>query len=129
LKTRGGVAGVILVVAVLGYAVLSGQLSPGQLLEELLGGGGNGGMPTAVQSTPSAEAARRQLSELAVRPPGSMAGYSREEFPHWSDAEEHGWRLPSGTPDPGSCDARDAALIRDGKGERIEEFCDVVSGR
>jgi Protein of unknown function (DUF1524) len=129
LKIRGGVAGVILVVAVLGYAVLSGQLSPGQLLEEFLGGGGGGGTPTAVKSTPSAEAARRQLSELAVRPAGSMAGYSREEFPHWSDAEEHGWRLPSGTPDPGSCDARDAALIRDGKGERIGEFCDVVSGR
>jgi hypothetical protein len=34
LKARGGVLGVILVVAVLGYGILSGQLSPGQLLEE-----------------------------------------------------------------------------------------------
>jgi hypothetical protein len=59
---------------------------------------------------------------------GLETGYSREEFPHWSDAEEFGWKLPSGTPDPESCDARDAALIRDGKGERVEEFCDVVSG-
>ena len=58
-----------------------------------------------------------------------MAGYSREEFPHWSDAEEFGWRLPSAAPDPESCDARDAALIRDGRRERVEEYCDVVSGR
>ena len=68
----------ILVVAVLGYGVLSGQLSPGQLLDELLGGAGDGGMPAAAQNTPSAEAARRQLSELQVRPAGSMAGYSMD---------------------------------------------------
>jgi hypothetical protein len=130
LKARGGVLGVILVVAALGYMVLSGQLSAGQLIEELLEGGNGGGRtPTAAQSTPSAEAAQRQLTEFQVRPEGSMAGYSREEFPHWSDAQEFGWRLPSGTPDLESCDARDAALIRDGRGERVEEFCDVVSGR
>ena len=129
MKARGGVLSVILVVALLGYGILSGQLSPGQLLEELLGGGDGGDtMPAATHDTPSAEAARRQLSELQVRPAGSMAGYSREEYPHWSDAGEFGWRLPSGTPDPESCDARDAALIRDGKEERVEEFCDVVSG-
>ena len=128
MKARGGTLGIILVVALLGYGVLSGQLSLGQIIEELLGGGGGGETPPAAQNAPSAEAARRQLSELRVRPAGSMTGYSREEFPHWSDAEEFGWKLPSGTPDPGSCDARDAALIRDGKGERVEEFCDVVSG-
>jgi hypothetical protein len=58
-----------------------------------------------------------------------MAGYSREEFSHWSGAQEFGWRLPSDTPDPQSCDTRDAALIRDGRGELVEESCDVVSGR
>jgi hypothetical protein len=47
---------VVIVVALLGYLFLSGQLSAGQLVEDLLGGGG-GGTPTAVQSTPSAEAA------------------------------------------------------------------------
>ncbi len=31
-----------------------------------------------------------------------MAGYERTDFPHWSDAQEYGWRLPAGTPDPGS---------------------------
>ena len=129
MKARGGVLGIILVVAVLGYAVLSGQLSPGPLLQELLGDGGGDGMPAAVQNTPSTDAARHQLSELRVHPAGSMVGYSREEFPHWSDAGEFGWKIPSGTPDFESCDARDAALIRDGKGERVEEFCDVASGR
>ena len=64
MKARGGVLAVILVVAVLGYGVLSGQISPEQLIEELLGGAGNGGMPTAAQNTPPTDAARRQLSEL-----------------------------------------------------------------
>jgi hypothetical protein len=57
-----------------------------------------------------------------------MAGYSREEFPHWSDAREFGWKLSGGTPDPESCDARDAALIRDGREERVDAYCDVASG-
>jgi hypothetical protein len=120
--------GVILVVAFLGYAVYTGQISPEQLIDELLGGDGSGGMSTAARSTPSTEEARHQLSELQVRPAGSMAGYSRDEFPHWSDAEEFGWKLASGTPDPESCDARDAALIRDGQKVRVAEYCDVVSG-
>ena len=38
------------------------------------------------------------------------------------------WKLPGGTPDPESCDARDAALIRDGTEERVEAYCDVASG-
>ncbi len=70
-----------------------------------------------------------KLAELRVRPEGSMVGYSREEFPHWSDAQEYGWRLPAGTPDPGSCDAREAALIRDGTEEVVGSGCSVGSGR
>lgn len=128
LKGTGGVLGVVVVVAVLGYALLSGQLSAGQLVEGLLGEGGASGGEEVAAPAPSADAARRQLSEIRVRPAGSMAGYSREKFPHWSDAKEYGWRLPDGTPDPESCDARDAALIRDGQQEVVEEYCDVVSG-
>jgi hypothetical protein len=128
LKATGGVLGAVIVVALLGYVLPSGQLSTGQLLEGLLGDGGNGEMAATAQAPPSADAARRQLSELKVRPASSMAGYSREEFPHWSDAQEFGWRLPGGTPDPESCDARDAALIRDGREERVEAYCDVASG-
>jgi hypothetical protein len=67
----------------------------------------------------------RVLQGLEVAPPGSMSGYSREKFPHWSDADEFGWR---GLPDD-SCDVRDAALIRDGKNVRVAEGCDVISGR
>jgi Protein of unknown function (DUF1524) len=67
----------------------------------------------------------RVLQQLEVAPPGSMSGYSREKFPHWSDADEFGWR---GLPDD-SCDVREAALIRDGRDVRVGEGCDVVSGR
>lgn len=69
-----------------------------------------------------------KLADLRVRPAGSMEGYSRELFSHWSDAQEYGWTLPAGTPDPGSCDVRDAALIRDGRDEVVQQYCDVVSG-
>ena len=69
-----------------------------------------------------------KLAELRVRPEGSMVDYSRDKFPHWSDAQEYGWKLPAGTPDPGSCDARDAALIRDGRDEVVGDYCTVSSG-
>lgn len=70
-----------------------------------------------------------QLKELTVRPAGDMDGYSREKFPHWSNAQEYGWKIPSFVSHPGSCDARDAALIRDGKGqENVGRYCDVNSG-
>jgi hypothetical protein len=128
LKATGGVLGAVIVVALLGYGLLSGQLSTGQFLEGLLGDGGKGEMAATAQAPPLADASRRQLSELRVRPAGSMAGYSREEFPHWSDAREFGWKLSGGTPDPESCDARDAALIRDGREERVDAYCDVASG-
>jgi hypothetical protein len=74
-----------------------------------------------------AATAFEKLSELRVRPADSMDGYSRDLFPHWSDAQEYGWRLPAGgTPDPGSCDA---ALIRDGRDEVVGSGCSVGSGR
>lgn len=70
----------------------------------------------------------QKLADLRVRPAGSMDGYAREKFPHWSDARTYGWKLPAGTPDPGSCDARDAALIRDGRGEVVRDGCYVERG-
>ena len=87
----------------------------------------------AVVGTPDkAEAhrasAREQLQELKVRPSGTMDGYSREKFPHWSGAIEYGWTLPAGTPDPESCDVRDAALIRDGRDEVVRSGCYVERG-
>jgi len=73
---------------------------------------------------PSAERALSMVMKLTVAAPGSMAGYSREEFPHWaSDAASFGWREPDGP-----CDVRDAALIRDGEGVQIDEDCSITAG-
>lgn len=89
-------------------------------LQEILSGSGT---DQTVQGPGDPSEAREALRELEVAPPGSMAGYSREKFPHWSDAEEFGWEAP----DP-SCDVRDAALIRDGEDVEVREGCDVASG-
>lgn len=73
---------------------------------------------------PSAEKALSILEGLAVGPPGSMAGYSRDEFPHWaSEAKKYGWQEPDG-----SCDVRDTALIRDGEGVEIGGDCSITDG-
>ena len=84
------------------------------------------GPATAVgaPSPPSAEKALSMLGGLAIAPPGSMAGYSRDRFPHWaSEAERYGWKEPDG-----SCDVRDAALIRDGEGVEIDGDCSITAG-
>ena len=70
-----------------------------------------------------------KLAVLSVKADGSMTGYSRDGFRHWSDAQEYGWKLPATTPDPASCDVRDAALIRDGRGEVVQSGCYVARGR
>lgn len=73
---------------------------------------------------PSVKDARSMLEGLAVAPAGSMAGYSREEFPHWaSEAATYGWAEPDE-----SCDVRDAALIRDGEGVEIDDDCSITAG-
>jgi len=68
--------------------------------------------------------AGKALMKLEVSPAGSMAGYDREDFPHWSDAQEFGWDVSDS-----SCDVREAALIRDGEDVVVGEGCDVESGR
>ena len=68
--------------------------------------------------------AGKALKKLEVSPPGSMSGYDREDFPHWSDAQEFGWRVSDS-----ACDVREAALIRDGQDVVVGEGCDVESGR
>ncbi len=67
--------------------------------------------------------ARATLEELPISEPGSMAGYSREKFDHWSQASEFGWGAPEE-----SCDVRDAALIRDGEDVVVGDGCKIVSG-
>ena len=82
-------------------------------------GGGGGG--SAVRGDP--ETARAALEELSVSEPGSMSGYSREKFEHWSNAREFGWEAPED-----SCDVRTAALIRDGEDVVVGDGCRVESG-
>lgn len=98
-------------------------------LEEVSGNGsgtetGSGG----AQATPrpsSPEQAAQMLGELTVSETGSMSGYSREKFPHWAeDTEAFGWQVPDG-----SCDVRDAALLRDGRDATVNEDCSFTSGQ
>jgi hypothetical protein len=63
------------------------------------------------------------LQELEVSDPDSMGGYSRESFEHWSRANDFGWEAPES-----SCDAREAALIRDGEDVEVGSGCKVTSG-
>ena len=67
--------------------------------------------------------ASQALQQLEVTPPGSMSGYSRESFDHWSRANDFGWEAPES-----SCDAREAALIRDGEDVEVGSGCKVTSG-
>ncbi|MGI9050642.1 MAG: hypothetical protein ACR2GU_14920 [Rubrobacteraceae bacterium] len=87
-------------------------------------GGTNGGSNSSKVDAGAAPAdVVKTLNGLTVSPPGSMAGYSREKFPHWSDAQQSGWNA-----DP-SCDTRDAALIRDGQNVQVGSGCRVSSGK
>ncbi|HEY8373549.1 MAG TPA: HNH endonuclease family protein [Pseudonocardiaceae bacterium] len=74
------------------------------------GGGGTGG------DSGAAAAAAEQLAGLQIAPPGSMAGYSREKFPHWSSQGE-------------SCDTRELLLQRQGENVTRDSECRATSGR
>ena len=59
--------------------------------------------------------ATQQLTTLKVAANGSMAGYSRERFPHW---------IGQG----GGCDTRDVVLKRDGQGVKATADCKITGG-
>ncbi len=86
------------------------------------GGGNSGGDQSGIDNADPGSA-RAELEELRVSQPGSMSGYSREKFEHWSDAQEFGWDAPDD-----SCDVRDAALIRDGENVVVGDGCKIESG-
>lgn len=77
------------------------------------------GLATPANATPpnipDPATAKSLLAELTVAPDGSMDGYSREEFPHWSDVE-------------GNCSAREKVLQRDGQGVEVDGDCYPTSG-
>ena len=134
--------GAIAVAVLMGFGMLPGTISPGQVVEELLdharrliGEALPDGVlapsadgPRTAQGAPappSVPESRQRLAGLAVSPgtPGGMSGYSREAFPHWSTAAYFGWDVA----DP-ACDVRDAALIRDGGDVVVGDGCSVESG-
>ncbi|WP_181768357.1 HNH endonuclease family protein [Streptomyces albidus (ex Kaewkla and Franco 2022)] len=64
---------------------------------------------------PSASEAKTMLEGLNEQAEGSMDGYDREKFPHWSDQGE-------------GCDTREAVLKRDGDGVETGSDCQATSG-
>jgi hypothetical protein len=79
--------------------------------------------PTGPLASGSASDARATLDQLRVAPVGSMSGYSRDRFHHWSQADKFGWSPPR--PD---CSTREAALVRDGQNVQVGSGCQVLSG-
>ncbi len=65
--------------------------------------------------TPSKSTAQSQLNALTVAAEGSMTGYSRDLFPHWTTIS-------------GSCNTRETVLKRDGSGVVTDSACTSVSG-
>jgi hypothetical protein len=133
LRRTGGI-GTLIVVLVLGYRLYAGAIGPERLLGELLGrdagSGGSGGTrsgPSAASGAPappSPSEARAMLRVIEVAPAGRMAGYSREEFPHWAaNGTQFGWYEPGG-----HCDVRDDTLIRDGRGVEVDEKRSITAG-
>nr|WP_203765394.1 HNH endonuclease family protein [Actinoplanes deccanensis] len=70
--------------------------------------------PAPTATSTSTKEAGAQLAKLTVAKAGSMAGYSREKFPHWRDTGSN-------------CDVRDSVLKRDGKNVKLSG-CNVVAG-
>lgn len=134
-KATSRVVGVMVMVLALGLLV--GCSEVGQITDEVLQeleatetttaqqpSGSGPSTATGAPAPPTADEARQQLDALAVAPAGSMAGYSRDLFPHWaSDGTVFGWDEPDG-----SCDVRDDALIRDGQNVQIDEDCSFTAG-
>ena len=110
-KLLARIALVMLVLAVTGCGLVE-LGSPGE---------DAGGSGTSQVSGPNEVS--EALADLEVSDPGSMSGYSRESFKHWSRANDYGWDAPET-----SCDAREAALIRDGEDVEVGSGCKVTSG-
>ncbi|GII24949.1 HNH endonuclease family protein [Planosporangium mesophilum] len=72
------------------------------------------GSTTAPTTDPSR--AQRELAGLTVAAPHSMAGYSRDRFPHWSQQGN-------------GCDTREYVLKRDGRSVQTSQACKATSGQ
>jgi hypothetical protein len=63
---------------------------------------------------PSAATAQTELNQLRVAAEGSMSGYSRSLFPHWTSS--------------GGCSTRQTVLKRDGSNVVVDGNCQPTSG-
>ncbi|MDI3422510.1 HNH endonuclease family protein [Streptomyces luteolus] len=113
---------VLVVVAVAGCAPAGGEGGAGPEATDAkpsagggAGGGGGDEYAGTLPDVPTVDQARTRLAGLKVAPHGSMSGYSRDKFPHWSARGEN-------------CDTREAVLERDGTDVRRDEECRAVSG-
>jgi hypothetical protein len=64
---------------------------------------------------PNTDASRSELDTLVVEQPHSMAGYSRDKFPHWVAVN-------------GRCDTRETVLRRDGQEVATDSECRSTTG-
>lgn len=74
-----------------------------------------GPKPSISASASAAADPGQQLEELTVAPSGSMDGYDRDKYPHWSDQGDN-------------CNTREAVLKRDGEGVETGSDCYPTSG-
>src|SRR5262249_22688459 len=74
------------------------------------------GSGTAPGTDPSQSQSRQDLDALTVAAPRSMAGYSRDHFPHWIHQQGS------------ECDTREYVLKRDGTDVRTSQSCHVTGG-
>ncbi|MGW2426160.1 GmrSD restriction endonuclease domain-containing protein [Streptomyces sp. NPDC001709] len=65
---------------------------------------------------PATDVALKELGELTIDAPHSMAGYSRAKFPHWIKQY-------------GECDTREVVLSRDGQDVTQDSMCRATTGR
>ena len=94
-KTVRSTLGAVAVALISALALVSCEAEADRFLDGVLGASsGAASGPSTIKGAPAPPGelvARRQLGALEVARVGSMAGYSREEFPHWaSDAEAYG---------------------------------------
>lgn len=73
---------------------------------------------------PSKATAIAQTNRLKVAATGSMKGYGDTAFPHWRDASAWGWPVAPSN----ACNARNAALFRDGRAVKVSKTCAILSG-
>ncbi len=85
------------------------------LLSLALAAGLTGTASATPPGIPSAATAKSELAALTVRADGSMTGYSRDLFPHWSTVS-------------GACNTRETVLKRDGSGVVTDSSCAATSG-